>query len=240
MPNTVGAQSKTQNVFVYSITEIVGLYPCWGTNYVGSLGCVSTCATTQLEARQYARRRSNDQTETCTSSRKEANTRTYLPVWWERETCVTFRLYLAHPFCACLCSCILLPLRMQPTHVSHCMRSCTSGIAATVSVLSCVGMCFATGWSPIVQRVLPAVFKIHSFKLSFEWEKERGPNRLTIWYIKWLWDWTFLSPGTYVALSLRNYYIVLFMRMRLDTSIKDRCCWTTVHVFLATEDEPVK
>jgi hypothetical protein len=75
------------------------------------LGCVSTCATTQLEACQYARRRSNDQTETWTSSRKEANTRTYLPVW-KRETCVTLPLPLAHPFCACLSSCILLPLRM--------------------------------------------------------------------------------------------------------------------------------
>jgi hypothetical protein len=87
-----------------------------------SFGCVSTCATTQLEACQYARRRSNDQMETCTSSRKEANTRTYLPAW-ERDTCVTLRLPLGQPFCACLSSCILLPLRMQPTHVSHCMRS---------------------------------------------------------------------------------------------------------------------
>jgi hypothetical protein len=105
-----------------------------------SLGCVSTCATTQLEACQYARRRSNDQAETCTSSRKVANTRTYLPVW-ERETCVTLRLPLAHPFCACLSSCILLPLRMQPTHVSHCMRSCTSGNAAlgysTLNIQDC-------------------------------------------------------------------------------------------------------
>jgi hypothetical protein len=31
---------------------------------------------------------------------------------WERKTCVTLRLPLAHPFCACLSSCMLLPLRM--------------------------------------------------------------------------------------------------------------------------------
>jgi hypothetical protein len=40
--------------------------------------------------------------------------RKHAPAAGKRQihACVTFRLPLAHPFCACLSSCILLPLRM--------------------------------------------------------------------------------------------------------------------------------
>jgi hypothetical protein len=55
---------------------LICLHLLFHEHLIMHLGCVSTCATTQLEACQYARRRSNDLTETCTSSRKEANTRT--------------------------------------------------------------------------------------------------------------------------------------------------------------------
>jgi hypothetical protein len=86
-----------------------------------SLGCVSTCATTQLEACQYARRRSNDQAETCTSGRKEAESgRHALPCVYPLRTHFAHASPLAYccPYACnqrmCHIACVVAQVETQP------------------------------------------------------------------------------------------------------------------------------
>jgi hypothetical protein len=81
------------------------------------LGCVSTCATTQLEACQYARRRSNDQTETCTSSRSRSESgRHSLPFVYPVRTHFAHASPLAY---CCPYACVVAQVETQPYGVNQ-------------------------------------------------------------------------------------------------------------------------
>jgi hypothetical protein len=110
---------------------------------VSPYGCVSTCATTQLEACQYARRRSNDQTQTCPAagkrqihariSRSESG-RHALPCVYPLRTHFAHDSSLAYccPYACnqrmCHIACVVAQVETQPMSspvcktISHCMQ----------------------------------------------------------------------------------------------------------------------